>query len=30
MSNFQLYYSENKLHFDKMMMMSDFVLDQHA
>ena len=28
---FQLYYGENKLHFDKMMiMMSSFVLDQHT
>ena len=27
---FQLYHGENKLHFNEMMMMSDFVLDQHT
>ena len=26
----QLYHGENKLHFNEMMMMSDFVLDQHT
>ena len=26
----QLYHGENKLHFNEMMMLSDFVIDQHT